>query len=39
MPKSEWNWKLLIRIPEFVSQDDLDRAITTMKEKGKTTGR
>ena len=30
-----WNWKLIIRVPDFVSAKDLKEAITTLKEKGK----
>ncbi len=31
----QWNWQLIIRTPEFISQDDLDEAIEALIEKGK----
>jgi len=34
-PKDEWNWKLIIRTPDFVSQDDLMTTVATLLEKGK----
>ncbi len=34
-PPSTWNWKLLIRVPDFVTNADLERAISKLKEKGK----
>ena len=34
-PKDEWNWKLIIRTPEFVSEDDLTSTVATLLEKGK----
>ena len=34
-PRSTWNWKLLIRVPDFITSTDLDRAISKLKEKGK----
>jgi hypothetical protein len=34
-PPSSWNWKLLIRVPDFVTATDLDKAISRLKEKGK----
>jgi hypothetical protein len=33
----EWRWRLLIRVPEFVSQGEVDAAIKTVLEKGKAT--
>ena len=34
-PPDTWNWKLLIRVPEFISAKDLKDTIATLKEKGK----
>lgn len=34
IPK-EWEWRLLIRVPEFVTQKDLDAAIASSVAKGK----
>jgi hypothetical protein len=34
-PKEQWCWKLLIRTPEFVGQDELDRAVAVLHKKGK----
>jgi hypothetical protein len=34
-PKDEWNWKLIIRTPEFVSEDDLESIVANLLEKGK----
>lgn len=31
----EWEWKLLIRIPEFITQAELDSSIKTVMAKGK----
>jgi len=31
----QWNWQLIIRTPDFISQDDLDQAVETLIEKGK----
>ena len=31
----QWNWKLLIRTPDFVGDDELDKAIETLLKKGK----
>ena len=31
----EWQWRLLIRVPEFITQSQLDSAIKTVIEKGK----
>jgi hypothetical protein len=36
-PQEAWNWKLMIRTPDFVEPDELQRAATTLIEKGKTT--
>ena len=35
VPQEAWNWKLMIRTPEFVTQKDLDGAVKTLLEKGK----
>ena len=32
----EWRWKLLIRIPDFITQEKLDGAIKSILAKGKT---
>jgi len=37
-PKSEWQWKLLIRTPDFIVQADLDKAVGVLTEKGKSAG-
>lgn len=31
----QWNWKLLIRTPDFVGDDELDKAVETLLKKGK----
>lgn len=31
----QWNWKLLIRTPDFVGGDELDAAVETLLKKGK----
>jgi len=31
----EWQWRLLIRVPEFITQKELDRAIKSVMAKGK----
>lgn len=36
LPKDEWNWKLLIRTPDFITEDDVREAAEAAKEKGKT---
>ena len=35
-PKSDWSWKLMIRTPEFVTDNDLQDAIYVCQKKGKT---
>ena len=35
VPKDQWHWRLLIRTPEFVLQEELDQAVATLLEKGK----
>jgi len=32
---SDWNWKLLIRVPDFVSPEHVNEAKATLKEKGR----
>ena len=34
-PPDTWNWKLLIRVPDFISPKDLKDTIGALKEKGK----
>jgi len=34
-PSDTWNWKIVIRVPDFISAKDLKDAIGTLKEKGK----
>ena len=34
-PKSSWKWKLLIRIPDFITQSDLEIAVATLLKKNK----
>jgi hypothetical protein len=34
-PRDSWNWKLMIRTPDFVEPAELERAATTLIEKGK----
>ncbi|MHC4618811.1 MAG: GyrI-like domain-containing protein [Planctomycetota bacterium] len=31
----EWNWKLMIRTPEIVMEDELQKAVSVLMEKGK----
>ena len=31
----DWNWKLMIRTPDFITQKDVDSAIAKLREKGK----
>jgi hypothetical protein len=35
VPKSQWLWKLMIRVPEFIGAKELKDAITKLREKGK----
>ena len=35
LPKSQWNWTLMIRTPEFIKQKQLKDALAALKEKGK----
>jgi hypothetical protein len=34
-PRRDWQWKLLIRTPEFVKQKEVDRAIAVLRKRGK----
>ncbi len=34
-PRDQWRWKLLIRTPEFVTADEVKRAIGKLLDKGK----
>lgn len=34
-PADTWNWKLMIRIPDFIEEKDLREAIQKLKAKGK----
>ena len=35
LPKSEWNWQLLIRVPDFIDDTKLAEARAALREKGK----
>lgn len=35
-PTDMWNWKLIIRVPDFIKKTDVDAAIKKLKGKGKT---
>ncbi|MDP6418541.1 MAG: GyrI-like domain-containing protein [Candidatus Krumholzibacteria bacterium] len=34
-PKDQWNWKLMIRVPEFIGEDQMKGARKQLEEKGK----
>jgi len=34
-PAETWNWKLIMRVPDFISTKDLKDTITTLQAKGK----
>jgi hypothetical protein len=34
-PPDTWNWKVIIRVPDFISAKDLKDAIAALREKGK----
>ena len=36
IPKDQWCWKLLIRTPDFVTQNELAKAVETLLKRGKT---
>jgi hypothetical protein len=33
--RDEWNWKLMIRTPDIVAEDELQKAVSVLIEKGK----
>ena len=35
LPREEWRWRMLIRVPDFLTDDDLVAAQTSLREKGK----
>ena len=35
VPQDQWNWRLMIRTPDFVGRRDLDHAVKTLLDKGK----
>jgi hypothetical protein len=35
IPKTQWRWKLLIRTPDFIKQDDCKKAVATLLKRGK----
>jgi hypothetical protein len=37
-PPDTWNWKLLMRVPEFIKAADVKAAIRTLEKKGKAPG-
>lgn len=34
-PRETWNWRLMIRIPDFIRASDVKSAVKRLKEKGK----
>jgi len=34
-PTERWNWKLMMRTPDFIAKDDLAEAVAKLKAKGK----
>jgi hypothetical protein len=34
-PPADWNWRLLVRVPDFVTLKDLDNAVEQLEKKGK----
>lgn len=34
-PPETWNWRLMIRVPDFIRETDLKSAVKKLKEKGK----
>ena len=36
LPKNQWHWKLLIRTPEFVDENELGKAVAVLLKRGKT---
>jgi len=37
-PPKTWNWKLLIRVPDFIKAKDIQDAVKKLKEKGRGAG-
>ncbi len=35
VPREQWNWKLMIRTPDMVGEDELQRAQSVLTQKGK----
>ena len=35
LPRDQWRWKLLIRVPDFIGPDDLEQAKAALREKHK----
>jgi hypothetical protein len=35
LPPEQWKWRLLIRVPDFISDEQLDEARKTLRERGK----
>jgi len=35
VPRDEWNWRLMIRTPDLITEDDLQKAVSALIEKGK----
>jgi hypothetical protein len=35
VPPEQWQWKLMIRTPDFVQQEELDKAVAALLERGK----
>ncbi len=38
LPKDQWKWKMMIRVPEFISDKHLAEARTTIRDRGKDEG-
>ena len=37
VPRDEWHWKLMIRMPDFVGDDEYNRSVRSALKKGKLT--
>src|SRR5262249_39335753 len=35
LPRSEWTWKVLIRMPSFITERDRSAALKALRERGK----
>jgi|SRR5208282_4516745 len=35
IPKDKWKWRLMIRTPDFISREDLEAAVVTLRKRGK----